>query len=136
MPHMPSGDDGRAIKFKANEKQYKQNKDQATPIVQGFLNLLARNKMLTVPIGRAGHTWVEIFLFSLACAPNLPRLLHNTTAKSSRNIGTQLTAFTKEVRELLPLILHDHDLPMFSAPKTNYNRLTNLGITTRLPHTR
>eukprot|EP00973_Karenia_brevis_P087756 12172187-Karenia_brevis.AAC.1 len=25
---------------------------------------------------------------------------------------------------------------MFSAPETNYNRLTNLGITTCLPHTR
>eukprot|EP00973_Karenia_brevis_P045182 6258094-Karenia_brevis.AAC.1 len=81
---MPSNNDGRSIKFKADQQQFRLNKDQASPLVQGFMNLLAKNKVLTVPLGRTGHTWVEIFLFSLACAPNLPSLLHNTTAKTTR----------------------------------------------------
>eukprot|EP00973_Karenia_brevis_P094199 12421272-Karenia_brevis.AAC.1 len=87
-------------------------------------------------MGRAGHTWVELFLLSIACAPNLHNFLRNTTARAGRSIGAQLATFTKHVRKLLPLILHDHDIAMFNSPKTTMNRLSTYGITTRLPHTR
>eukprot|EP00973_Karenia_brevis_P095355 12426934-Karenia_brevis.AAC.1 len=136
MPYMPSDNDGKVIIFKANKIQYQKHKERASKPIQGFLGLLARTKVVQVPLGRTGHTWIEIFLLSVACAPNLHTLLYNKTAKATRGIGAQLAAFTQDVRKLLPLILHDHDQPMFNAPKTCYNRLASYGSTTRLQHTR
>eukprot|EP00973_Karenia_brevis_P029606 4084398-Karenia_brevis.AAC.1 len=89
-----------------------------------------------MPIGQVGHTWLELYLVSLAFAPDVASLIANKKARAAKCIGAQLKLFKAEVLQILPLLLHDHDRTLFQAAKSGNNRLSSYGVATRLQHTR
>eukprot|EP00973_Karenia_brevis_P017448 2394025-Karenia_brevis.AAC.1 len=60
----------------------------------------------------------------------------NVTAASSPSLGAMIAKFKAQAQRLTKLVLTEADQRLFHAPKSTDNRLTTLGHTNKLQHTR
>eukprot|EP00973_Karenia_brevis_P056483 7856415-Karenia_brevis.AAC.1 len=96
LPLCAPMDGAKALDFKANAHFFAAHMRKAEPAVKGLLTLLTHCCVAPVPNGTPGHTWLELYLLSLAASPDpLARAL-NKTALQSTCIGVTLRRFKKQ----------------------------------------
>eukprot|EP00973_Karenia_brevis_P033498 4618963-Karenia_brevis.AAC.1 len=86
---MAGSTDGSCITFKANHNYFRHHYCRSSLAVQGFLRLITKAKVCFVPLGQVGHTWYELYLLSVAFAPELAPLVTNRTGRADTCASTK-----------------------------------------------
>eukprot|EP00973_Karenia_brevis_P080188 11122876-Karenia_brevis.AAC.1 len=80
-----------------------------------------RIKYVPVGLGQVGHTWIELFLLSLAASDDAQAAAVVRTATAKRCIGHVIRLFRKQVTRLLALICSDDLCKLFTSSRAVTN---------------
>eukprot|EP00973_Karenia_brevis_P029029 4004058-Karenia_brevis.AAC.1 len=103
----------------------------ASPAIKGFASLLRTLNFHVAERHVSGHSWMEIFLLSLAASSPCH---HHERATAQASISRQLRTFQRQALMLLHFATTPQTCSLFQLHKDT-RRLHSFGFTNKLPHT-